>query len=268
MPAFTFVHHAGLGLERSKLSCFVSYIMSHSTTTSSLISFLLIAVERATAICHPLSYHCIFTPRATTILLGIIWIYAWTLISTMWVLTNKWPPDGKVCYLASVSSKEYTAVMCVHILIVFVLSIIINGAAAYSAWKHRYKIRIKAQIMGANTRVQQDAKCARTLMIILAAFYICRTPYFLLLPFAQYDTNIPYQWIIVTEQVLNIAFAVHLFLNPCIYIWKDSAMRRAFRQMLSRNSGYQSVLDLGDMAAHCRENNVQSVKTFKMTTVL
>ncbi len=155
-----------------------------------------------------------------------------------------------------------------HILVVFVLCIVINGAAAYSAWKHRYKIRIKAQIMRANTRVQQDAKSARTLNIILGLFFIFRTPYFLLLPFAHHDMRTPSQWIIVTEHVTNIAFAVHLFMNPCVFIWKDSEMRQAFRQLLSRNAGYQSVLDLEDMAVYVRASKVQKVKPLNMTTAV
>ena len=245
IPAFTFVHHAKVGLATKRNSCLTSYILSHCPTAISLLTLLAIAIERFVAVHCPFSYHRIFTNRNTGFIVAFVWLYTWILLPVLLFSTNHWYPELGDCNFTDISSEAYIAVMCAHLLVVFVITALLHGTVAYTAWKHRCQIRIQARLINAHTRVQQDAKIARMLALVLGIFYLCWLPYFLTLPFALWgmEEKDPF-WFHVWEQFSGMVLASNSFLNPIVYAWKDKEFRQGFMKVLHRqqNSGYDSVL--------------------------
>ena len=261
IPAFTFVYHAHVGLATKRNSCLTSYILSHCPTAVSLLTLLVIAIERFIAIHCPFSYHNIFTKRKTGFFVAVIWLYTWILLPALLFSTNHWYPDLKDCNFTDISSEAYIAIMCAHLLLVFVITAALHGAVAYTAWKHRCQIRIQARLVNANTSVQQDAKTARMLALVLGIFYLCWLPYFLTLPFALWgmEDKEPF-WFHVWEQFSGIVLISNSFMNPIVYAWKDRDLRHGFKKVLRKQSqsGYESVLMERD------KSSTESTKSSKL----
>ncbi len=236
IPSFTMVHHAGIGLATQRNACLTSYVLSHCPTAVSLLTLFVIAIERFVAIHHPFSYHRFFTNRNTGVLIALIWLYTWTLLPTLWFSTNHWRPEMTDCNFTDISSVVYIAVMCGHLLFVFIACAVLHGSVAFTAWKHRCRIRVQAQLVNADTRVQRDAKVARMLALVLGIFYLCWLPYFLTLPFALggMEEKEP-MWFHVWEQFSGMVLVGNSFLNPLIYAWKDVDLRQCFKKVLRRD---------------------------------
>ena len=238
------VHHAKLGLATKRNSCLASYVLSHCPTGVTLLTLLLIAIERFVAVHCPFLYHRVFTKWNTGIMATSIWIYTWILLPVLWFSTNHWHSGMKECNFADLSSEIYIAIVCGHLLTVFLIAAALQGTIAYTAWKHRCKIRIQARLVNVHTRVQQDAKIARMLAVVSGIFYFCWVPCLFALPFKLWNPGGTSSfWFYVWEQIGGVILESNSFMNPIIYACYDKELRQCFRNVLFRRSDYpyQSV---------------------------
>ncbi|KAI0215042.1 hypothetical protein LSAT2_032945 [Lamellibrachia satsuma] len=75
-------------------------------------------------------------------------------------------------------------------------------------------------------------RSAKTMCIVLGAFYVCWCPYVVLAGLtASYGKHVP-RLLRVFRDVAAILIAVNSGLNPCIYAWRNDDFRKAYKKLV------------------------------------
>ena len=233
VPVVGLVHHLQLGFETDYVSCLTSYVLSHCPTGVSLLTLLLIAIERWVAVHRPFVYPRIFRRKYTVAAVVVLWVYIWTLGVVAMFSWNRWRPGSDDCDFAAVASRRYLLVIGGHMLGVLIVTTVLHLAVAVTAWRVRQKILKQARAVG-NTlsALERDARTARMLGLVLGVFYLCWIPYFLTLPFVFRAKDRDPFWLHVWEQLAGLVVLSNSSLNPLIYAGKNADFRFAFRRLL------------------------------------
>ena len=236
IPTFSVVHHARIGLETEYASCLSSYILSHCPTGVSLLTLLLIAIERWVAIHMPFLYPRVFKWKWTIVAAVSVWAYIWLLGILLMFRNNRWRPGLGDCNFADVASHDYMLMLAVHMLGVFVITTVLHLSVAATACRaHRAIIRQTRSVGGDIGMLEKDARVARMLLLVLGVFYLCWVPYFLTLPFALRVKGHDPLWLHIWEQLGGVIVLSNSCFNPLIYARRDANFRSAFRKLLGLN---------------------------------
>lgn len=237
IPAFSLVHHARLGLERQYSSCLTSYVLSHCPTGVSLLTLLIIAIERFIAVHKPYLYIRLFRRRTTVLAVVVIWVYIWTWGSITMFTWNHWKQSSEDCNFANVASGKYMMSIAIHMLGVLAITTVLHLAVARTAWQVRKAVIKQAHQVNTRSCLEDDARVAQMLALVLGIFYLCWVPYILTLPFAVKGVGGPEPfWLHVWEQFAGIVVLSNSCFNPIIYAWKNQDFRVAFKKILKFNT--------------------------------
>ena len=194
-------------------------IMGYCVSGASLLTVTAISLDRMIAVNYHLRYNTLVTPKRTGFVVVAIWLVS-GLVSSM----KLWKPT--VFYLS--------------IALIIVVCLLTSFIAYFKVYRivrrHQAQIHAQIQAISANaeshSRLKQLRKSAVNTFYVYCLFLFCYLPYLvvaitqLLLP---NDLSKVYG---VTVTVVNLNSA----LNPLLYCWRLSEIRRAVKQILALNN--------------------------------
>lgn len=222
----------------------VTYLQKVSVLVS-VLTLTTIGIERYLGICHPMSD---FLPRIKTrvALLGI-WVVAMvTAIPDAYYMTvipdNVIPPTINLLKSCRPSDSQVEVTQQLVIFFVFfIIPLAIMGFAYTNIflclWRSTQSLPNINNEHAANTVIQNRKITAKMLIVVVAAFFACNLPVYIL-------NILRYVGVLFTvdhAKIKSFALSSHLLLytssaiNPVIYTIMSGKFRTAFRQMICKD---------------------------------
>jgi G protein-coupled receptor 52 len=232
------VCHSPLG--QVILACAINFPFTNSEN-----HLFTIATERYIAITYPLHYEQLLTPRRVKLFIAGTWVAAliFNLVAFLpWATIN----SHKDC-----EDNEIVPVYYVHSLtcLLYVLNtialVVLYGKILVIARQHERRtgpvqdieLTSSAEAAGCNhghTKMKTQQKAAKMVTVILLAYLLTWTPFFLVyfLTFAM--PNLYYQYILTAGWLIGFHLGLcNSFVNIFIYIWTNSKLRTANKTLLN-----------------------------------
>lgn len=185
---------------------------------ASIINLAAISLERYVCITYPLKYHTYMTHKKAIIIITAIWLFAFVMASI------------KLSYF---EWKRPNYELLVTILCFFLPLIVICNSYRLIFKTARYQARQIAMMVNGGVRnflLASEVRAAKTLGVVMGAFVICWSPFFLL--------NLVYgvciSCIIPPEAVMATKWMHYCnsVLNPIVYACMNKEFRHAFVSIL------------------------------------
>ena len=221
--------------------CWLTTIVIVTSVCGSLLTLFAIAIDRYTAVLYPLRYENLMTARRAFLIIAAVWAYTTITPSISVPVTGYWPVE--FCAIANLISP----IMFITVFIGTISTSILGTTLLYAyiffvARKHARSI--DAQPTGeAGTNAGpaniHQKKVTKMAAIVLGCFLMSWVPFLL--------TNILKKVFVASTPWLDTMFKFSLnvlyansFMNPIIYVWKNSMFRVAFKRLLGLR-GYNDV---------------------------
>ncbi|XP_046851566.1 beta-2 adrenergic receptor-like [Xenia sp. Carnegie-2017] len=206
--------------------CQIGAMIDVMCSTNSIMSFVLISVERYTAVKWPLRYQTIVTRNRCLAGLISVWIY-----SLLVMLASRIPIGKFHMNHCSFFTKEYLiATSFTSFLFPLFVMVLVYGWIFKVAKRHSRKINytLKSKL----DRVRREYKAAKTFSIIIGAFLICYLPLFVYIwLFHVRNEKVPF---IELFYIVNILRYLNGFINPLIYVGINKEFRRSAFKILNK----------------------------------
>ena len=178
--------------------------------TASIMNLTAVSIDRHFAITMPLVYPIIMSSRRAIFMITFVWIYALGVASLQFM---SWPE--KSAYMLFVACASFFAPLVV--MLVMYLRI-------YAVAKQHVR-RIGRNFAG-------DIKAAKTIAVVIGAFVVCWSPFFVVVLGFAFNQNFP---------IPNVLFSIikwleylNSALNPMIYTCLNRTYRQAFRKFFAK----------------------------------
>lgn len=224
--------------------CKISFFAQDATVAVSLLSLLLIAIERYCAITQPLVAANPIPPWRCRIMISSTWLVASLMYSTHFY-TFKLPMDTErtVCLstwepLIADTSKAWEIQFLLHT-IVFVFIPFIVVISLYSSILIRISHSRIPGDKGSITRDQRKARerrnrsVLRMLLAVMIAFGVCWFPFIIYTCVAAYSNLDPSCGLLITKQCTLFLAYLNSSLNPAIYFAFSENYRRGLKRLFS-----------------------------------
>ncbi|XP_042272932.1 trace amine-associated receptor 8a-like [Thunnus maccoyii] len=216
-----------------EITCALWFLLSFILTSSSVGSMVLISVDRYVAICAPLHYSSMITPRRAKICVSLCWIcsviYNFIILKDHLLQTDMLNPCPQECtliisYISGAVDFILTFFSPVTVIIVLYMRVFVVAVSQARV--------MRSQIVADKSRTltvvakKSEMRAARTLGIVLLVFILCLCPYYC--PFlAGQDTtddgSSAQLWL----------FYCNSSLNPLIYAFFYPWFRKAIKLIFS-----------------------------------
>ncbi|XP_037344633.2 trace amine-associated receptor 13c-like, partial [Pungitius pungitius] len=198
------------------LMCSLWLVLLSIISSSSVVTMVLISVDRYVAICYPLHYLTKIQPKSVKVCVCLCWMFA-ALFNSLLLKNNLQQPGRynscigecvfEMNYIANLIDLIVTFIF--PIIVIIILYIRIFGVAVYQARAMRSHIAV---VKNKITAKKSEMKAARNLGVVVVVFLICVCPYYC---FALTSQNKLYT-------TSSVTFVIWLFqfnscLNPLIY---------------------------------------------------
>ncbi|KAM8745903.1 trace amine-associated receptor 13c-like [Acanthopagrus schlegelii] len=214
-----------------KLSCALFYLFSFILTSASVGSMVLISVDRYVAICYPLRYSSMITPRRVQIYLSLCWFCSVTfnfmLLKDHLSQTDLLNSCLQECFL--VINYIFGAVdLLVTFFCPLTVIIVLYMRVFVVAVSQARVMRSQISALRSNTVTvkRSEMRAARTLGVILLVFVLCLLPY--------------YSSSIAGQDTKSVASSVQIWLfycnstfNPLIYAFFYPWFRKSVKVIVS-----------------------------------
>ena len=222
-------------------TCKMIHFLSHITIASSIITLVLMAVERFFAVVQPMRRVSYF--RSKKAVTFTIWGMSISIMSPIlvagntteiaehrYVCTEKLQAFGDPVYVERVFYiSMFVLLYAVPLLLVAVLYSVIS----YKLWFRR----LPGSVVSRNKKLADTEKrcIVRMLISIVIVFALCWLPahinhYILSYPEKQFSANLP-TWLVYVNFWVSHANSAF---NPCLYITLNKKFRRAFMDLFRR----------------------------------
>ncbi|XP_038579478.1 trace amine-associated receptor 13c-like [Micropterus salmoides] len=165
------------------LVCVLYYFINFITICASMVSMVLISVDRYVAICYPLHYPTKITAKRVQICVFLCWGYS-VFYSVVLLYDNlKQPGKFNSCYgecvINIIGAVDLVFTFIIPITAIIILYVRVFVVAVSQARAMRSNIRaIKLSRSATVTAKKSELKAARTLGVIVAVFLMCYCPYY------------------------------------------------------------------------------------------
>ena len=210
--------------------CYIPICLSLLPLVSSLYFLVAIAIERSLCIIKPFFYQ----KHATTKNVIFVSISTWVVSvfsCFIHVLNPKVTVEGK-CGPDRVLSAEFSLISAVAFLIIVIILVTLYGSISCVARKQSRRIAFQTRCQEIKKR--SDAKVRRMMMTVLGVFFICWTPYVIVMVMIYYFHNNPL-WLMVVREVTELLAFSNSIMNPIIYAFCNKHFSFAFRSLLRMN---------------------------------
>ncbi|XP_067120582.1 5-hydroxytryptamine receptor 4-like [Centruroides vittatus] len=240
--------------------CQVNGMASLFVTMASVLSLLMIAIDRNYAVNSPLHYSRTVTKSRTSILILSIWTFSF--LSSIPPLCGigriQYRPEWFTCTILWTDNDKYTALYSVYLLTFGFLIPFLTMACIYvsmyraaknnsaRARKHSLTSSCKQAIIStpkkSSTRRRsscgsqsslfgEEWKAAKTGLFVVLSFILCWLPMFSVIlteTFTDYGSQLP-QWITSTAILLSSSACI---INPYLYVYRNKSTRSQLKKML------------------------------------
>ncbi|XP_071989493.1 olfactory receptor 12D1-like [Engystomops pustulosus] len=215
----------------SFLECFVQMFLVHCFGSLDSLILMVMACDRYVAICKPLRYSSIVTPRVTTISCSICWLLAMASVFPMLILMAQlsFPVQAKVfsCFcttsaLLRLASGEVTKTR--EILLIIALWILLTPLAIILL--SYIIIIITMHLSGFSSSWQKVLYTCSTHLVVISLYYIPRI--------FVYISN--YAKLILQSDINLLILCIYSYLphiaNPIIYCLRTEEIKKTFRKRM------------------------------------
>ena len=201
--------------------CWFYSIISYALAIASILTMLLIAVNRYYKIVKPNKYSSVFSLRFIVASIVLAWILA--LTATLTGLSRgsgmRFHPGYAFC-VANTRTKDTAVLFTVYILFFGVLPCCIISLLYYKIWIY---IKQHNAHMNESQVNLEELKLTRSLFVVVGSFIVCYTPYIVVSSLdVLFELSLPRQFYFFTSFMVFVASCV----NPLIY----GVMNREFRK--------------------------------------
>ena len=195
---------------------------------ASMMSLLLLTIDRYIGTFFPLRYPTIMTVTRSRLLVCCMWIL--TVLQAVFILLKVgWESDEKghkYCSWQWEETKEYTILLTIDVLLLTVTITILYIKMMLTAMKHAQRINQEEQVrnqLGGNRSYKANRKSLTTVAIITASMYICYTP--VVITSILYNV-FGYHFPIEVFQICHIFVLSNSWLNVIIYFLRNKELRQ------------------------------------------
>ncbi|XP_044217809.1 trace amine-associated receptor 13c-like [Thunnus albacares] len=216
-----------------KITCALWILFSCILTSSSVGSMVLISVDRYMAICAPLHYSSMITPRRAKICVSLCWIcsviYNFIILKDHLSQTDMLNPCPQECtliisYISGAVDFILTFFCPVTVIIVLYMRVFVVAVSQARVMRSQI-VADKSRTLTVVAR-KSEMRAARTLGIVLLVFILCLCPYYCPSLAGQdhtVDGSSPEVWL----------FYCNSSLNPLIYAFFYPWFRKAIKLIVS-----------------------------------
>ncbi|XP_044217666.1 trace amine-associated receptor 13c-like [Thunnus albacares] len=216
-----------------EITCALSFMLSFILISSSIGSMVLISVDRYVAICAPLHYSSMITPRRAKICVSLCWIcsviYNFIILKDFLLqidMLNTCPQECTliISYISGAVDFILTFFSPVTVIIVLYMRVFVVAVSQARV--------MRSQIVADKSRTltvvvkKSEMRAARTLGIVLLVFILCLCPYYCPSLAGQdktVDGSSPEVWL----------FYCNSSLNPLIYAFFYPWFRKSIKLIAS-----------------------------------
>lgn len=240
--------------------CQINGVASLSLTMASVLSLLMIAIDRNYAVNSPLHYSRTVTKSRTSILILSIWTFS--LLSSIPPLCGigriQFRPEWFTCTILWTDSNDYTALYSVYLLtfgfLIPLLTMACIYVSMYRAAKHnsararrhsltstckqtiisipkKSSTRRRSSCGSQSSLFGEEWKAAKTGLFVVLSFILCWLPLFSVIlteTFTDYGEHLP-QWITSAASLLSSSACI---INPYLYVYRNKSTRSQLKNML------------------------------------
>ncbi|XP_054618572.1 trace amine-associated receptor 1-like [Dunckerocampus dactyliophorus] len=207
------------------LICSVRNTIDVALTTASILNLMCISVDRYYAVCKPLTYKTTITVHVVVVMILLSWSLSVLLSIGFVVAELNYAKCGENCSV-NVSGPLFSFFLPMIIMIcIYVKIFFVAQNQARSIQNTSYQSRTTGAAVS-----KMERKATKTLAIVMGAFLICCSPFFIFL-MIFYITQVSVS--LVVMDVLTWMVMSNSMINPFIYAFFYSWYRSAFKILIS-----------------------------------
>ncbi|KAK2814430.1 hypothetical protein Q5P01_000473 [Channa striata] len=204
------------------LACVLCSFLPFITVPASIVTMVLISVDRYVAICDPLCYPTKITQKRVRISIILCWVYS--VLYNFLFLSDNLEQPGRYnscygqCVITIMGNVDLVLAFIIPVSTIVLLYLRVFVVAVSQARAMRSHITaVKLQSSVTVTVKKSELKAARTLGVVVAVFLVCYCPYYgVSLSGSQLmmssSTNISMDFLVIFNSCLNPV--IYTFLYP------------------------------------------------------
>ncbi|KAK2138733.1 hypothetical protein LSH36_2509g00002 [Paralvinella palmiformis] len=248
-PIFATLRFLKIEDEWSGTVC-VLYGPHFSTFWISLLTLLAISVDRYIAVVHPISYKRRITTKRAKFMSVVIWIVAFSLITTLTCIYGSIGEDSTSVRI--VFPKQFSVFFLQIIILGPVLGNIVIYISIYIRLKNRPRVVMDVNMAnseGTNRITSRSTKAYVNMMVLVLVYLlIACVPNYVLKAVSKHMKASKPEWLVYISNLSVILFYSNSFMNPVIYSWKNRNFHQAYKTLLlcNRSSASRSKGSVSD----------------------
>lgn len=209
-----------------ELFCKIRASFDISLSSCSILHLCCISVDRYYAVCQPLTYESKITNSVVGVMILVSWVVSVLIGIAILIGGLNAEQCEERCFIDILLENTVGPALSFYLPVVIMLCIYLKIFLV--ARRHVHSIRSTTALADVS---KMQRKATKTLAIVLGAFLLCWTPFFLCITFGPFTPlSIPVSVI----ETLNWFTLTNSMLNPFIYAFFYSRFRVAFKTIISR----------------------------------
>ncbi|XP_069009785.1 trace amine-associated receptor 9-like [Embiotoca jacksoni] len=209
--------------------CAIYYLLPYIITIASVVSMVLISVDRYVAICHPLHYSTSITKDRTRVCVCLCWLYS--VLLSVFIFSDHLLQPGRYnscsgeCLVDLAGDVDLTLGFIIPISVIIALHMRVFMVAVSQARAMRSRVVVVTlQISGTVKARKSEMKAGKNLSVVVLVFLMCYCPY--------YCVSLSSNKIVIgssTEVFMVFLMYSNSCLNPVIYVFLYPWLRKCLR---------------------------------------
>ena len=231
-------HVVGIKGARVIGSLLLSLMCTSSAT--SILSILAIAVDRYFAVLHPYNYRHIMTRPRATLVIAAVWLYCSIFMFSLVAYYVGHTSSRVLLKLPLLSVIVPTPVYMGAIVSQIVICIIASVALyvrIFLAIRRRHKMSAALRGRNPNLETVESRRITQTMALVLGALIASWMPYAVVSIVTTERLLHKYHWFTYVDTVAILLLYANSFMNPVIYAARSASFRRAYWRMVCCSCG-------------------------------
>lgn len=222
LPAFVAYQGSKLTKPEKDFSCVALVLYTFTTflfTGLSVMTIILITIERYVAIFHPLKYRCYLTKHRIAIIISLVWVL-WTVFITM------------ARFFPGASPGMYSVIASSLLIPCIILTFFVYFKVY--ALTRRIRVSIGHELTAPRSAENiRETKSSRTVAYIAGALVLCFVPTLAIAVIYMRSGSVSRNYFFhLLYPLTDTAALLTPILDPVIYVLRSSSVRTSLREML------------------------------------
>ncbi|XP_037691090.1 olfactory receptor 11H4-like [Choloepus didactylus] len=213
----------------SFVACFLQFYFFTSLGTTEVYFLCIMAYDRYLAICHPLHYPTVMTPRLCYFLMSLCWVFGFLSYSVSTVQLSQLPFCGPnvinhfMCDMDPLTALSCAPAPITEIIFYTLSSLIIILTLLYILGSYTLLLIAVLKVPSAASRTKAFSTCGSHLTVVCLFFGA------LLAMYASPTSDNPAAF----QKIMTLFYSVVTpFLNPLVYSLRNKDMKAALKKLL------------------------------------